>query len=147
MQIKNHSIEIQSTEGMEFIDITDKINSALQKCEVQNGIVNIQSLHTTMAVVVNENEPLLIQDIKAMLEKLAPSGEKYHHDNFDIRTVNMCEGECDNGHSHCKAIHLSSAQMLNVLDGVLQLGQWQRVFALELDRARPRKIALQIIGV
>lgn len=147
MHIKNHTISIQSSESLEFIDITDEINTAIKEHGPKDGIVNVQSLHTTVAVLVNENEPLLIEDMKAMLERLAPSNGEYQHDNFEIRTVNMCEGECDNGHSHCKAIHLSPAQIINIVDGVLQLGQWQRVFALELDRARPRKIALQMIGV
>lgn len=147
MNIKNHTIDIKSSEGMDFIDVTDKINDALKQHSVTKGIVNIQSLHTTMAIIVNENEPLLIQDIKNMLERLASSKAEYNHDNFDIRTVNVCDDEYDNGHSHCKAIHLPPAQLFNVEDGGLQLGTWQRVFALELDRARPRKIALQIIGV
>jgi len=147
MHIKNHTIDIQSSEGLEFIDVTDKINETITQHGLKDGVVNIQSLHTTMAVLINENEPLLIKDMKAMLERLAPSTTEYHHDNFAIRTVNMCDGECDNGHSHCKAVHLSPAQILNIVDGKLQLGTWQRVFALELDRARPRQLALQMIGV
>ena len=58
----------------------------------------------------------------------------------------MCDGECDNGHSHNKALHLPTSVMLNIIKGKLQLGTWQRIFAIELDQARPRKIALQIIG-
>ena len=77
---------------------------------------------------------------------MAPRTMKYMHDNFDVRTVNMCDGECDNGHSHCKAVHLPVSQLINVIGKKLQIGQWQRVFAIELDRSRPRKIALQVIG-
>jgi thiamine phosphate synthase YjbQ (UPF0047 family) len=95
---------------------------------------------------VNESEPLLIADMKVLLEKLAPRTYDYLHDNFKIRTVNMCAGECANGHAHNKSIHLPTSTMLNVSGNKLQLGQWQRVFAVELDRSRPRQIALQIIG-
>lgn len=147
MHIKNHTIDVQSSEGLEFIDVTDRINEAISTHGPKDGIVNIQSLHTTMAVLVNEDEPLLLKDMRAMLERLAPSDAEYQHDNFAIRTVNMCDGECDNGHSHCKAIHLPPAQLLNIVDSKLQLGTWQRVFALELDRARPRQLALQMIGI
>jgi thiamine phosphate synthase YjbQ (UPF0047 family) len=84
--------------------------------------------------------------MKKMLERVAPEKIEYDHDNFDIRTVNMCDGECQNGHSHCKALLLSPSQMLNIVNEKLQFGRWQRVFALELDRARPRQVALQIIG-
>lgn len=146
MKITNHIIELKTATTLDFIDITDKIQKILHKIEIKNGIINIQSLHTTMAVIVNEAEPLLIGDIKKMLEKIAPHTSEYMHDNFEIRTVNMCDGECQNGHSHCKAVHLPTSQLLNVLENKLQLGQWQRIFAVELDRSRPRKVALQIIG-
>jgi secondary thiamine-phosphate synthase enzyme len=142
----NHVIKLATKATLEFIDITDEVLTAIKKCGIKNGIVNIQSLHTTMAIIVNEAEPLLIGDMKKMLERVAPETLEYDHDNFEIRTVNMCDGECQNGHSHCKALLLSPSQMLNIVDEKLQFGRWQRVFALELDRARPREVALQIIG-
>ena len=146
MKIINQTIKLKTATTLEFIDITDKVQKILEKIKIKEGIVNIQSMHTTMAVIVNEAEPLLISDMKKLLEKIAPQKANYQHDDFTIRTVNMCDGECQNGHSHCKAIHLPTSQMLNICCNKLQLGQWQRVFAIELDRARPRQIALQIIG-
>ena len=146
MKITNKIIKLKTAATLEFIDITDKIQKIIKEIKIDKGIINIQSLHTTMAVIVNEAEPLLIGDIKKSLEKIAPEKADYQHDDFTIRTVNMCEGECQNGHSHCKAIHLPTSQLLNIVDNELQLGQWQRVFAIELDRSRPRQVALQIIG-
>lgn len=96
--------------------------------------------------MLNENEPLLIEDIKNNLKNTSPKNLIYNHNNFCQRTVNMCDGECNNGHSHCRAIHLPSVLTLNLINGQTQLGQWQRIFFIELDRARPRKIQVQIIG-
>ena len=146
MRIINHIIKLKTATTLDFIDITDKIKSKLKKAGIKRGVVNIQSLHTTMAVLVQEAEPLLITDIKKMLDKIAPRTIKYMHDNFDIRTVNVCDDECANGHAHCKATFLPTSCYLNIIKGDLQLGKWQRIFAVELDNARPRKIALQIIG-
>jgi len=146
MKITNHIIELKTATTLDFIDITDKIQRVIKKANIKKGIINIQSAHTTMAVIVNEAEPLLIGDMKKTLERIAPRTTKYMHDNFDIRTVNMCDGECKNGHSHCKALCLPTSQILNIIKSKLQLGQWQRVFAIELDRSRPRKLTLQIIG-
>ncbi len=146
MKVINHVIELKTKATLDFIDITEKIQKKIKEAGIKNGVINIQSLHTTMAIIVNEAEPLLISDMKKLLEKLAPRTYKYLHDNFEIRTVNMCDGECANGHSHNKALHLPTSTMLNVIQNGLQLGRWQRVFAVELDRSRPRKIALQIIG-
>jgi len=146
MKITNHIINLRTAATLDFIDITEKVREKIKEARVTNGVINIQSLHTTMAVIVNEAEPLLISDMKELLEKLAPRTYKYAHDNFEIRTVNMCDGECANGHAHNKAIHLPTSAMMNITGSDLQLGQWQRVFAIELDRSRPRQIALQIMG-
>jgi secondary thiamine-phosphate synthase enzyme len=146
VKIINHVINLKTAATLDFIDITEKVQEKIKETGIQKGVINIQSLHTTMAVIVNEAEPLLISDMKTLLEKLAPRTYKYAHDNFEIRTVNMCDGECANGHSHNKAIHLPTSAMMNIHENGLQLGQWQRVFAVELDRSRPRQVALQIMG-
>ena len=146
MKIRNHIIKLATNATLEFIDITEKIQEKIKEAAIENGIVNIQSLHTTMAIIVNEAEPLLIEDMKKRLEKLAPQNDAYSHDNFEIRTVNMCDGECANGHSHNKALHLPTSTILNILEKKLQLGTWQRIFAIELDRSRPRQVALQFFG-
>lgn len=146
MKIINQIIELKTATTLDFIDITDKIQKKIKEAGIKNGIVNIQSMHTTMAVIVNEAEPLLIEDMKKLLEKLAPRTYQYMHDNFEIRTVNMCDGECANGHAHNKALHLPTSTMMNIIKNGLQLGRWQRIFAVELDRSRPRQVALQIIG-
>ena len=146
MKITNHIINLKTAATLDFIDITEKVQEKIKEAGIEKGVINIQSLHTTMAVIVNEAEPLLISDMKTLLEKLAPRTYKYAHDNFEIRTVNMCDGECANGHAHNKALHLPTSTMLNINGSGLQLGQWQRIFAVELDRSRPRQIALQIMG-
>lgn len=146
MKIINHIVNIPTKATLDFIDMTDKIKKIIKKQGIRDGFINIQSLHTTMAVIVQEAEPLLLGDLKKTLEKVAPRTMKYMHDNFEIRTVNMHPNEPINGHSHCKALFLTSNVFLNIVKSNVQLGQWQRIFAVELDNARPRKIALQIMG-
>lgn len=146
MKITNHVIELTTNATLDFIDVTEKIKKIVKEHGVKNGVINIQSMHTTMAVVIQEAEPLLIGDLKKTLEKVAPRTMKYMHDNFSIRTVNMNPNEPINGHSHCKAIFLTPGVFLNIVESKLQLGKWQRVFAVELDNSRPRQIALQIMG-
>ena len=142
-----HKVFKYQTKGeFDFIDVTDEIKSFLKESGIKNGLVNVQIMHTSSALIVNENEPLLKEDIKRNLESCAPKSLKYQHDDFSKRTVNLCGDECKNGHSHCKAIHLLPSVTLNLIDSELQLGQWQRIMLVELDRARPRKIQVQIIG-
>lgn len=146
MKITNHIIKLTTSATLDFIDITDKIKKIVREKGVKDGVINIQSMHTTMAVIIQEAEPLLLGDLKKTLEKAAPRTMKYMHDNFKIRTVNMHINEPINGHSHCKALFLTPGVFLNIFRSELQLGQWQRIFAVELDNSRPRRIALQIMG-
>lgn len=146
MNIKNKTIEFKTKQTVDFIDITENIEDFIEESKIKDGIVNIQILHTSAALIVNENEPLLIEDFKKNIESIASSAGNYQHDDLIKRTVNVCKDECINGHSHCKAIHLLVNTTLNIIDGKLQLGQWQRVFLVELDSPRKRKIQMQIIG-
>jgi len=146
MKTANTTLSYQTKGLFDFIDLTEEIKKFVSESSIKNGLVNVQILHTSAALIFNENEPLLLEDIKANLEKIAPKDADYGHDDFDRRTVNVCDNECVNGHSHCKAIRLPSTITLNLIKGKLQLGQWQRIMLAELDSSRPRKIQVQVIG-
>ncbi len=146
MKIVNKTIEHQTKDEFDFIDITEEVKECVKKSQIKNGLVNIQILHTSAALIVNENEPLLIEDFKNNLKQTAPYNLNYQHNDLKRRTINICPDECMNGHSHCKAIHLLVNVTLNLINGKLQLGQWQRIMLIELDQAKSRKIQIQIIG-
>jgi len=146
MKTANTILSHQTKELFDFIDVTEEVKKFVSESSIKNGLVNVQIMHTSAALLFNENEPLLLEDIKANLEKIAPKDAGYGHDDFDRRIVNVCEDECVNGHSHCKAIRLPSTITLNLIEGKLQLGQWQRIMLAELDSSRPRKIQVQVIG-
>ncbi len=147
MKVLNKTIEFQTKDTFDFIDITDKVKDFITKSQLKNGLVNIQILHTSAALIVNENEPLLIEDFKNNLEKTAPKALNYQHNDLNKRSVNICPDECINGHSHCQAIHLLVNATLNLINGKIQLGQWQRIFIVELDHSRKRQIQIQILGI
>ncbi len=146
MIVKNSTISFDTKGDLEIRDITAIVRETVKKSGVKNGIANIQSLHTTASVLVNENEPLLLEDIKEHLKEISPREREYNHNDFQKRTVNMCEDEKPNAHSHCRALHLPTSICLNIIDGQLQLGTWQRILFVELDRAKKRNIQIQIIG-
>ena len=146
MRIVHHAIHIQTREHLQFIDLTDPITEFIRKWEIIDGFVNIQTRHTTTAIIVNEHEPLLLEDMKKLLERIAPQDHEYQHDNFAIRTANLCPEERENGHSHCRAMLLGTSETLNILDGRIQLGRWQRIFFVELDGSRARTVSITIVG-
>ncbi|HUP40368.1 MAG TPA: YjbQ family protein, partial [Vicinamibacterales bacterium] len=79
-------------------------------------------------------------------ETAAPNDGRYQHDDTNTRTVNLTDAERPNGHAHCRALLLPSSACLNVIEGRLFLGRWQRVFFVELDGAREREVSVLIFG-
>ena len=129
-----------------FIDLTARLEAFVTSTGLRSGIVNVQTRHTTTAVVVNEHEPLLLADFEDLLAGIAPAAVRYRHDDMAARTVNLAPGERHNGHAHCRALLLPSSASLNVVDGRLQLGRWQRVFLVELDGPRDREVSVLAFG-
>ncbi len=143
---RHTTIRIDTNHPTQFIDLTADLEGFVAASGIQSGLLNVQSLHTTAAIVVNEHEPLLLTDMTRLLERLAPADADYRHDNITLRTVNCVLGEPPNGHSHCRTLLLGSTTALNVVDGELQLGRWQRVFLVELDGPRTRDVSLLLLG-
>jgi secondary thiamine-phosphate synthase enzyme len=146
MKTKNKTISLKTKKCYDFNNLTEEVKKFVEDSKIKNGFVNVQSMHTTGVVFVNEEEPLLLSDIEKNMDRLISQEVEYNHDNFKIRTVNMCNDECANGHAHCKAILMPTSVVMNVVDGKIQLGRWQQIFFLELDRPRDRQIQIQIIG-
>jgi secondary thiamine-phosphate synthase enzyme len=138
-------LEFATTGSTEFVDITPRLRDEVRRAGLRNGRVHLQSLHTTLGLAVNENEPLLLRDFQALLEKIAPAGAGYEHDDFE-RRFDIATDEPVNGHAHCRQLLLTAFATLMVEDGDLLLGRWQSVFAVELDGPRRRQLALQLEG-
>lgn len=139
-------ITVETERAPQFIDITEEVVGAVAESGVSNGIILIYSKHTTAAIRINENEPLLLHDMVKFLEQVAPRDGDYRHNDFSIRTANMTEDECPNGHAHCQHLLLGASEAIPIIAGRLQLGRWQRVFLIELDRPRTREVLVQILG-
>ena len=146
MKIRTYFLAMDTEKAPEFIDLTKRIRECVKESGISNGTVTIFSRHTTAAIKINENEPLLLQDMANFLERVAPRNGQYLHNDFTIRTVNMTEDECPNGHAHCQQLFLSTSETIPLIDGSLQMGQWQSVFLIELDRPRSREVLVQIVG-
>jgi secondary thiamine-phosphate synthase enzyme len=139
-------LSITTERPTQFIDLTDQIEDFVAASGIQDGLVNVQSLHTTAAIVLNEHEPLLLSDFSTLLARTAPRAYFYRHDDFDVRTVNMTADERANGHAHCRALFLGASASLNLAGGRLQRGCWQRIFLVELDGPRTRDVSVLILG-
>jgi secondary thiamine-phosphate synthase enzyme len=137
------SIETRCRTG--FVDLTPQLEQIVAASRIRVGTVHVQTRHTTSAVIVNEHEPLLLADMLAMLERLAPAGAFYAHDDLAAR-ANVPPDEPLNGSAHCRALLLPCSVTLNIARRRMALGRWQRVLFLELDGPRRRDVSVVLTG-
>ena len=126
----------ETTKHRDYIHITPKLEAAVRKSGVAEGLCFVSAMHITAAVYVNDHESGLIADIDEWLERLAPFRPDYKHHQT---------GE-DNGDSHLKSLLLHQSVTLPITAGKLDLGTWQRVFYAEFDGQRRKRVIIKIIG-
>jgi secondary thiamine-phosphate synthase enzyme len=147
-RFENHDLQTESCG--QFIDITDDVLATVERSGVRDGQVVVFSPHTTCAVVIQEHESGFMEDFLELMEQLAPRESRYYrHDDLTVRTEGIEDDTADfpNGHSHVRSALLSStSQTIPIVDAKPMLGRWQRVFFCELDRARARKVFVQVTG-
>lgn len=141
----SRQIEITTSDETEFVDLTSRIRDEVTASGLRQGRVHVQSLHTTLGLTVNENEPLLLRDFEALLGRLAPAGTGYHHDMLELRT-GIPPDEPRNARAHCRALLLHPTLTVLVHDGSVVLGDWQTIFAVEMDGPRRRRLLVQLDG-
>ena len=146
MLCQTYCIKVHSERAPEFMDITSHVRDCVADSNVNNGFVVVYSKHTTAAIKINENEPLLLQDMEEFLERISPRGAYYRHNDFEIRTVNMTDNEAPNGHAHCQHLLMGGSETIPIANGGLVFGAWQSIFMVELDHPRPREVVVQVIG-
>ena len=110
------------------------------------GFVNVHTKHTTTALLVNENEPLLLEDFQELMERWAPQGRPYRHNDLEAR-LEAPPGERPNGHSHARALLLGMSVSLNITEGEIHLGEFQNIFLVELDGVRRRTVSILVLGL
>lgn len=146
MKIQKQKIEIKSKSQIEFIDITDQVEEIVGNSGIREGQVLVYSPHTSGSIVVNHNEPMLLQDFMRVISRLVPISDRYSHDLFEITRSKLSDGR-SNGHSHCKAMLLGVSVTLPVEKGKIILTERQNIFFVEMDGARTRDIIVQTIGL
>ena len=119
--------------SQEIGDITGNIEEIVRKSEIEDGICSIFVMGATGSLIVNENEPMLIEDFKKTLEKISPSKDLYQH--------------MENAHSHIRSILIGNSQTIPVRKGELLLGTWQNILIVNFDsRTREREVIVTVIG-
>ena len=141
MKVARETITFSTEERMEFLDATKQIRDAVQKHSITDGIVLVNSLHTTVALFVNEFQGALIEDLKTMISNLVGERNGYRHDH---PRCSDCGG--GNAHAHLRAALLGRSVAVGLSGGELSLGRFQSIIFAELDGPRHRSIDIQVMG-
>ena len=137
-EIYYDSISINLNVGPDIRDITGQLEAVLSGAGIENGVLHAFVVGSTGSVTTIEFEPGVVEDLKAAVERLAPKGAYYAHEEA------WHDG---NGHSHVQAALLGPSLSIPVRHGRLRLGTWQQVVVINHDnRARERTIEVTITG-
>lgn len=137
-------LAVQTDASFEVIDLTEQVQGCIASSGIVEGIVVVSSLHTTVAVAVNENEKRLRDDIREHFFRLVPPDGRYCHNDIHLRDCPPDEPK--NAHAHLIAMMLGNSVTLPIHLGQLELGRWQALLMVELDGPRLRQVAVQIVG-
>jgi secondary thiamine-phosphate synthase enzyme len=142
---RHAALRLTSRTPTAFIDITDSLAQFVTATRIHAGTLCVQTRHTTTGLLLNEGEPQLLTDFETLFARVAPSTDAYAHDNLSLRR-DVASDEPRNGHAHCRAAMLPPSVTLNIVDGRLALGRWQRVLFVELDGPRERQVSALVMG-
>ena len=141
MKVFNTSFVLTSEERTEFSDITKRAREALHQFPVTGGIALVNTMHTTCALFVNEFQGALVEDLKALMERVVLERGGYRHDD-----PRYSDCERGNAHAHLRAALLGRSVAVGLNDGDLALGRFQSIIFAEFDGPRAREVNLQVIG-
>src|SRR5260221_11179165 len=141
-KIFNRVVDWITSERMELINITDRINEIVHKSGIRDGLVHLQSLHTTTAVFINEWQDALLHDVKSFLDQLVRREHGWRHNDPQFSD---CERK--NADSHLRGMLLGQGLCLQVRNSAGRPGTWERINLAELDGPRSRSMSVQVSGI
>ena len=133
VKVFNFTYSFSTRAEGEFVDLTDIVQEVVEKSGIKSGIIHAFAPHATGVLVLTENDPALLNDIRMFVEKIVPRNAHYNHPS--------------NAHAHLRSILFAPDRTLPVTDGHAGFGTWQSLLFLETDvYPRRRSIIFQVIG-
>ncbi len=138
MPVESESVRLRTRREGELVDITDKVQTIIDKGKIRNGVAFLFVPGATAALTTIEYEPGLMADLPNMLERVAPKTAVYEHEK---------QWHDGNGHSHVRASLIGPDLLVPVREKKLVLGTWQQIVFIELDiKPRDRTVFMQLMG-
>ena len=163
MAVYHATFTVQSDRRPTFHDVTGQVEGALARSGIRDGVLVVFSQHTTCSVLIQEasddvdywGTDLLMQDLLAILEELAPTCRtqgQYHHPG--PKHIVAAKGRDEhpswslNTDAHLRSVILGRSQAVPLVDGRIMLGEFGRFYFADFDqvRSRERTVRVQIVG-
>ncbi len=138
MGVKTFEFSVSTKAGTDIIDITGQVQNIVNDSGIKEGHALVFVPGSTAGITTIEYEPGLLKDYPEFMEKIIPSGIRYHHDDT------WHDG---NGHSHVRAALQGASFVVPFTNANLLLGTWQQIILIDFDnRGRNRRVIVQIQG-
>ena len=136
MKVYFREITLSTQRRLQLVDITYEVEKIVKESGIKNGICLVFAPHATAAIIANEHESGLMNDILTKIEEDYPRDGKWMHNRID-----------DNAAAHLASAFIEAARVFPVKDGRLIRGTWQNIFLVELDGPRSyRRIVVEVLG-
>ncbi len=130
------TITVSTSKRFELIDITDRVEEIVEKSGIEKGMCLVFAPHATAAIIANEHEYGLMNDILDLVKEVFKPDYSWRHNRID-----------DNAHAHLGSAFIGAFQVFPVVGGRLVRGTWQNIFLLEMDGPRSvRRIVVVVMG-
>ncbi|MEK6288155.1 MAG: secondary thiamine-phosphate synthase enzyme YjbQ [Acidobacteriota bacterium] len=142
VKVFSKTIVVKTHERTDLVNLSDDVREFAESTGVEDGYVQVSSLHTTAGLIVNEWQDALLSDVKTSIERMVPRDMYYRHNDPEF-------SDCDrhNADSHLRIVVLGHSVSVPIDRGELVLGRWQSVILTEFDGPNERKVFIQVFGI
>src|SRR5256714_6198530 len=141
-KIFNRVLDWITSDRTQLINVTDRINEIVRKSGIRDGMVHLQSLHTTASIFINEWQDALLHDVKTFLDQVVSREQNWRHNDPEYSD---CERK--NADSHMRGMIMGQCLCLQVRNSTVLLGTWQSIILAEFDGPRSRSMSIQVSGI
>jgi secondary thiamine-phosphate synthase enzyme len=121
------------TKTDDFYEISEKVGKIIRESGVRDGLCNVFVKGTTAGLLINENDRMLIEDFRKLLELMAPDKHLYQHP--------------ENAQSHLRAAMIGNNITIPIAESALMIGTWQNIILFEFDVVdREREVVVTVYG-
>lgn len=125
---------VKTKEKDEVVDITEKIEKAVEESGAESGLVNVFSAHTTCSITTTNLDPGTDKDLLDALRKIAPNLNYRHPHNPK------------HANDHILTALIGPSISVPFTERKLEMGTWQRIVLVELDGPRDRQVKITILS-